>query len=268
MTSRSTSDNWERGDPYDEFMGRWSRRLAPPFLTWLGARPDAWWLDVGCGTGALCAAILEHAAPARVFGVEPAEGFRSQASRTLGTRAELASGSAASLPHGDASMDVTLSGLVLNFVPDVAAALTEMVRVTRPGGLVAAYVWDYADKMEILRWFWDVAADLDPVASPLHEGERFPLCRPERLTAAFQQAGLADVTVESIEVAAPFAAFDAYWRPFLGGQGPAPTYVASLSESRRDALQMALRTRMPVEPDGSLTLRARAWGVRGMVPSA
>jgi SAM-dependent methyltransferase len=262
------ADTWDRGDPYEQYMGRWSRRAAPDFLAWLDAAPGAHWLDVGCGTGALCATILEAAAPARVVGVDPAAGFLALASRVLAGRAEFAAGHAASLPHGDATFDVVVSGLVLNFVPDLGAAMAEMVRVTVPTGTVAAYVWDYAEKMEPLRWFWDVAADLDPAAIPLHEGARFPLCRPEALSAAFERAGLDDVAVRAIDVAARFDDFGAYWQPFLGRQGPAPAYVATLADADRDNLREALRARLSAAPDGALELTARAWAVRGVKRAA
>jgi SAM-dependent methyltransferase len=126
-----------------------------------------------------------------------------------------------------------VSGLVLNFVPDPALAAREMTRVARPGGRVAAYVWDYAGRMELIRHFWDAAAALDPAAAELDEGRRFGLCQPEPLGRLFRDAGLADVGVRPIEVATRFRDFDDYWDPFLGGQGPAPGYAMSLDEPGR-----------------------------------
>jgi len=253
------SDTWERGDPYEQYIGRWSRRVAPPFLDWLNMPPGRTWVDVGCGTGALCAAILQRCAPAALTGVEPSEGFRGSAQRALGERATFVAGTAGALPLPERSADVVVSALVLNFVPDVPAALAEMMRVLRPGGRLGGYVWDYAQRMEPIRCFWDAAVELDPAAAPLHEGTRFPLCRPQALQAALDAAGLQDAAVAPIEVPAVFVSFDDYWAPFLGGQGPAPGYAMALPETARTRLRERLRERLPVAADGSLSLVARAW---------
>jgi SAM-dependent methyltransferase len=260
------ADTWERGDPYERYVGRWSRRVAPRFLAWLAVPPGRRWLDVGCGTGALCGAICEHGAPAAVAGAEPSEGFLKTARERLGERADLRQGSAASLPFNDGAFDVVVSGLVLNFVPDARAALAEMARVTRPGGTIAAYVWDYAGRMELMRAFWDAAAALDRAAAPLDEGLRFPLCRPEPLAQLLSAAGLRQVDTVALDVPTRFEGFDDYWQPFLGGQGPAPAYVASLDEAARERLRERLRQQLPAQPDGSIALIARAWAVRGVRP--
>ena len=256
-------DTWERGHPYEQYIGRWSRQAAPLFLAWLGEPAGRRWVDVGCGTGALSAAVLQRAAPVSLVGVEPSEGFRKLAEQRLGDRARFLAGSAAELPLADASCDVVVAGLVLNFVPDVPAALREMMRVATPGGTVAAYVWDYADGMEVIRTFWDAAAALDPAAADLHEGKRFPLCRPAVLHDAFAQAGLTRVETTDLELRASFAHFDDYWQPFLGAQGPAPAYAMSLPEEKRVTLRELLRERLAPQPGRPLSLRARAWAVRG-----
>lgn len=261
-TPRSSPDTWEQGAAYEQYIGRWSRRVAPLFLAWLGVPAGKTWVDVGCGTGALCAAIVERCAPAGVTGVEPSEGFRLLAGQNLGTGARVLAGTAAALPLADDACDVVVSGLVLNFVPDTAAALAEMARVTAPGGTIGAYVWDYAEGMELIRRFWDAAVALDPAAAPLHEGARFPLCHERALREAFEAAGLSRVATTSLDVATEFASFDDYWLPFLGGQGPAPTYLASLPESRRTSLRAALQSRLPSRPDGTIAMTARAWAVR------
>jgi SAM-dependent methyltransferase len=266
MASMRVSDTWQQGDPYEQYVGRWSRRVAPPFLSWLGIGAGRRWLDVGCGTGALSAAVLDLCAPSSVVGVEPSEGFLEKARTALAGRAVLRRGTAADIPVESASVDVTVSGLVLNFAPDARAALTEMSRVTVPGGTIAAYVWDYAGKMELMRHFWDAAVELDPGASSLDEGRRFPLCRRAALGELFTDAGLGGVDVTAIDVATPFASFEDYWRPFLGGQGPAPAYAMSLDEAARTRLRDRVRAHIPPRPDGSLALTARAWAVRGVVP--
>ena len=266
MSANPVSDKFEHGDPYERYMGRWSRCIAPRFLEWLDEPPGRSWLDVGCGTGALCAAILEGCSPAQVTGVEPSDGFLRTARLNLADRATFEPGDATTLPFSDKSADVTVSALMLNFVPDPLAALREMTRVTRPGGSVAAYVWDYAEGMQMIRLFWDTVVALDPQAAQLDEGTRFPLCRRELLMDRFTSAGLCSVSVVPIEIATRFEDFDDYWQPFLGGQGPAPTYVASLGDAARMRLRNCLRERLPTGPGGTIDLTARAWAVRGKVP--
>ena len=265
MGQRRVSDTWERGDPYEQYVGRWSRRVAPLFLSWLSLPASQRWVDVGCGTGALCAAIMDYCSPSSVVGVEPSEGFLAAARQHLAARAALHRGSATEIPLDDASVDVAVSGLVLNFVSDQRAALAEMARVTRSGGTIGAYVWDYAGKMEIMRLFWDSAVELNPDAAKLDEGNRFPLCRPEALTALLVSGGLARVEVRAIDIPTPFASFEDYWQPFLGGQGPAPAYAMSLDEMARARLRDRIQARIPVAADGSILLTARAWAARATV---
>ena len=265
MDNQQLSDTWERGSPYERYVGRWSRRVAPLFLSWLSIPAGRRWLDVGCGTGALCAAIMDRCSPSSVTGIEPSEGFLKTAMENLAGRAALHQGGATAIPLGDASVDVVVSGLVLNFVPDQGAALHEMARVTGKGGTIAAYVWDYAGKMEIMRNFWDAAVTLDPGAAGMDEGIRFPLCRPDALQKLFAGAGLKGVEVKPIDIPTLFANFDDYWQPFLGGQGPAPAYAMSLDETARARLRDCIRRRIPVQVDGSISLTARAWAVRATV---
>jgi len=265
MASKPVSDTWERGNPYDQYIGRWSRLVAPRFLSWLSIPAGRRWLDVGCGTGALCAAIVDHCSARSVAGVEPSEGFLETAKENLADRAALHLGSATTIPLGDASVDVVVSGLVLNFVPDPRAALAEMVRVTATGGTIAAYVWDYAGKMELLRIFWDAAVELDSEAGNLDEGVRFPLCRPEALAELFASGGLEGIDVEPIDIPTPFANFEDYWQPFLGGQGPAPAYAMSLDDTARACLRDRIRERIPTKANGTISLTARAWAARATV---
>ena len=265
MDNKQVSDTWERGDPYEQYVGRWSRRVAPEFLSWLRIPGGRSWLDVGCGTGALCAAIVDHCSPSSVAGVEPSEGFLKTARENLAGRAVLHQGSATAIPLDDAAVDVVVSGLVLNFVADQRAALAEMARVTGRGGTIGAYVWDYAGKMELMRYFWDAALELDPDAAKMDEGVRFPLCRPEALAAHFAGAGLDAPEVMAIDISTRFAGFEDYWQPFLGGQGPAPAYAMALDEATRARLRERIRARMPLQADGSIALIARAWAVRASV---
>lgn len=266
MGAEHISDNWKRADLYERYVGRWSRQVAPKFLAWLDCAAGLRWLDVGCGSGALCAAILDQCAPLSAAGVEPSAGFLETARANLAGRAALYQGSAANIPLENEAVDVVVSGLVLNFVTDQPAALEEMRRVARPGGTIAAYVWDYAGKMDMMRIFWDTASQMDPTAAQLDESIRFSLCTPDRLERLFAGAGLKHITVAPIEIATIFTDFDDYWQPFLGGQGPAPTYAMSLDVETRERLRNRIQQRLPVQPDGSISMTARAWAVRGQVP--
>jgi SAM-dependent methyltransferase len=265
MAGKPVSDTWERGNPYEQYVGRWSRRIAAPFLSWLNTPPGLRWVDVGCGTGALCAAIADLCAPASVIGVEPSEGFLQMAKSHLGEQVSFYPGSATAIPLPDAAADVVVSGLVLNFVQDPPAAMAEFSRVCGKAGIVAAYVWDYAGKMELMRHFWDAAVRTNPDAAKLDEGPRFPLCHPDALGKLFDQARLQGVEVRAIDVPTPFQNFDDYWQPFLGGQGPAPAYAMSLDEPARARLREGLKAALPIQADGSIMLTARAWAVRGTV---
>jgi SAM-dependent methyltransferase len=263
--SRGGDDHWQSGSPYERYVGRWSREVAPRFLAWLALPPRKRVADVGCGTGALCAAVLEHCAPSLVVGIEPSQGFLDLARQNVGGRALLFQGDATSLPLDDSAVDAVVSGLVLNFVPDQPRALEEMKRVTTNGGTIAAYVWDYAGKMEMMRKFWEAAISLRPDAAAQDEGKRFASCKPDALAALFTGAGLAKVDTTAIDIATPFASFDDFWSPFLGGQGPAPAYAMALSEADRAALRERIRERMRIRANGSISLTARAYAVRGTV---
>jgi SAM-dependent methyltransferase len=258
-------DTWADGDAYEAYIGRWSRLVAAEFVRWLDAPRGGRWLDVGCGTGALTEAVLAGADPESVTGVDPAPAYLGRARALIpDPRATFEPGSAQSLPMPSEAFDAVGSGLVLNFVPDPVKAMREFVRVARPGGIIAVYVWDYAEGMQMLRAFWDAAVGLDPAAKPLDEGTRFPLCRRDALESCLEAAGLAGIQTRAIEVPTAFDDFDDYWAPFLGGQGPAPTYLASLPDGRREQLHERLRDALAPSSDGSVRLTARAWAARGM----
>jgi SAM-dependent methyltransferase len=260
----SGSGIWNVGEAYERYVGRWSRPVAELFVRRLGVPTGGRWLDVGCGTGALTATVLRIADPAEVHGVDPSDGFLAHARREIDDpRARFSVGDARALQFPDGRFDAVVSGLVLNFVPEPEAAVAELARVAAPGGVVGAYLWDYADGMQMIKHFWEAAAASDPAAAELDEGRRFPLCRPEALRSLWTGAGLTGVEVEPVEVPTRFRDLDDYWAPFLGGQGPAPGYVGTLDEDRRAALQALLRERLPVARDGSIALSARAWAVRG-----
>jgi len=259
---------WSGGAAYEPYVGRWSRLVAREFVRWLAVKPGSQWLDVGCGTGALTDTIIRDAHPARVVGIDPSEGFLEVArAQVRDPRARFEIGDAQRLVFAAGTYDAAASGLVLNFVPDIPGAIAEMVRVVRPGGVVACYVWDYAGKMELVRYFWDAAVVLKPEDREHDEGHRFPVCRPDPLQVQFEGAGLAGVQVRSIDVPTRFVDFDDYWNPFLGGQFPAPAYVMALPEDARNALRDRIRTTLPIAADGSIDLVARAWAVCGTRPT-
>ena len=261
------SDAWTAGDAYEPYVGRWSRLVARDFLAWLEPTPSARWLDVGCGTGALTDSILGAASPAQVSSVDASADYvRYTRAGSLDGRAVFLVADARALPLRPESVEAAVSGLVLNFVPQPEGAIAEMARVVRPGGNVAAYVWDYAGAMQLMRHFWDAAVELDAAAASLDEGRRFPLCRPDALEALWRGAGLLEVESRAIDVPTRFRSFEDYWSPFLGGQGPAPGYAMSLSAERRSLLRERIRARLPVGSDGSIDLIARAWAVRGVLP--
>ena len=263
-------DRWQDGGPYERYVGRWSRMVANRFVDELGAERGIRWLDVGCGTGALTEAIVARCEPASVLGVDPSPGFLEAARarpRLVGLPSvRFVEGDAQRLPAADRSVDAVVSGLVLNFVPDPAVALAEFRRVAVPGGLVAAYVWDYADGMQFMRRFWDAAVEVDPESAALDEGRRFPLCRPEPLrefwTSALGSAG-ASVRVWPIEIDTVFVDFDDLWEPFLGEQGAAPAYLATVPDDTREAIRERVRASVSPGADGSIALTARAWAVAG-----
>jgi SAM-dependent methyltransferase len=267
LTPASGDDRriWGGGQKYEAYVGRWSRVVARSFIRWLSPRAAASWLDVGAGTGALTATILEAASTSRVVAIDPSEAFIAYARAHLpAARAYVTVGDAQALPFSEGSFDVSVSGLVLNFVPRPARAVAELGRVTRPGGTVAAYVWDYAGEMQLIRRFWEAAAAVDAAAAALDEGRRFPITRPGPLAELFADADLEEVETLAIDIDTSFDDFDQLWSPFLGGQGPAPAYVASLSEKGRDQLREQLRRSLPVAADGRIALAARAWAVRGI----
>lgn len=260
----SPTEQWDGGHNYDYFMGRWSRQVADKFLDWLELPVGGPWLDVGCGTGALTTTIATQDPTSKIYAVDPSVEFVVHA-RDKAPEASLhfLAGSGEALPFASGYFDAVVSGLALNFMPDLRRANAEMLRVTQPGGTVAAYVWDYADKMEWLRYFWDAAVALDSAAEAVSEGKRFPICQPEALTALYTNTGLLEVSVVPLDIPTTFATFEDYWQPFTRGQFPAPAYLHSVDAQRQTALREHLRQTLPSAADGSIRLIARVWAVRG-----
>jgi SAM-dependent methyltransferase len=256
------------GEAYEIFMGRWSVRLAPLLVRFAGVIDDDDVLDVGSGTGALAATVAALAPSSRIVGIDRSEPYVAVArARHESQRLHFEVGDAQQLPLKEGSFDRTLSLLILNFVPDPKRALTEMVRVTRPGGTVAAAVWDYGEGMEMLRVFWDEVIALDPRADGMDE-RHMPLSRAGEL-AGLWRTQLQNVSDTALTIETPFSSFENYWSPFLQRQGPAGAYVGTLSPRDREELELKLRQRLlGNRADGPITLHARAWAVRGIVPSS
>jgi SAM-dependent methyltransferase len=260
-------ETWASGDAYEQYMGRWSAQIAALFLDKLDVKPNARWLDVGCGTGAVSRAITGYtfggyAQAQNITALDLSFDFVRYA-RRQSPSVEFINASATALPLVSNHYHAVVSGLMLNFVPQPETAVREFWRVAKAGGIAAAYLWDYAGKMEFLRYFWDAAVALKPEAKALHEGYRFPICQPEALKALWEGAGLKHVSVQALDVPTVFENFEAYWQIFTAGKFPAPQYLLSLDENSRQTLREQLRAAVPIQDDGSIQFIARAWAVIG-----
>jgi SAM-dependent methyltransferase len=255
-------------DAYELFMGRWSRVLAPAFVAF--ARIDDGWhiLDVGSGTGSLALEIAKRKPRCQITGIDLSPeyvAYMNSRHSNAAVRFEIAS--AQSLPYPAGQFDASLSLLAFNFVPDPYGALTELKRVTRRRGPICAAVWDYGGRMDMLRVFWDAAVALDPSADEADE-KHMPLCTAGELYQLWKHAGLAEVEDQALEITMIFKSFDDYWEPFMAGQGPAGAYVARLSLDRRMELRDKIKRLLPdYSIPGTFELSARAWAIRGTVPS-
>ena len=261
-------DAWSGGDSYEKYMGRWSRRLAVEFIEGLEVGGGLDWVDIGCGTGALSAAVLAHCSPRSLVGVDPSDGFVAHAAATIDDPiARFQVGTAEQLPLEDGSVDVAASSLAYNFVPDRPAMLREVRRVAREGGTLAFTVWDYpGGGIGFMRAFWRAAVALDPAAGMLVESARFPFCTPETLRAEVIAAGFGHASVESIEIPTTFTSFEDLWHPFTLGAGPAPGYLATLNPSRQTRLRHRLHDDLAERyGEDEIALSARAWAVHARV---
>jgi SAM-dependent methyltransferase len=256
---------WGLSGPYERYGGRWSRKVASEFLDWLDVPPQRDWGDVGCGTGALVDAILAKFDPKSLAAIDLAEGYITELrGRIHDPRVRFDVGDATSLPWPSASSDATVAGLVLNFVSDPAAMAREMARVTRPGGKVAAYLWDYPRGMQMMQHFWDVAFKLDPNHSILDRAERHPLSQPEPLGALFKAAGLKLVSVRIIRFRPCSATSTTIGGPFSEA-GAAPPILRPWTPATAVESDDALKARLTPGGKGSISTTARAWAVRGTV---
>ena len=241
-------------DAYLRFMGRYSEPLAAQFADLAGVRPGQRALDVGCGPGALAAELVSRLGADAVCAVEPSAPFAEAAAQRL-PGVDVRRSAAEQLPFPDKAFDVTLAQLVVHFMADPVAGLREMGRVTRPGGVVGACVWDHAGGRGPVAPFWRAARELDPDADDesdlagAREGDLARLC---------EQAGLGPARAGTLTVRVRHATFDEYWEPFTLGVGPAGAYAASLDAERRDLLRERCRRLLPAEP---IEMTATVWAV-------
>lgn len=263
MTSDS-GDTFSNAKSYEVYVGRWSRLVAQRFIAWLDTAPESTWLDVGAGTGILTEVILQATAPAKIIGIDLAPEFIEVARQRIhDNRVDFRVGDAGDIAF-EAQFDVAVAGLLLNFVPDPQQVVKGMTQAVRRGGLVAAYVWDYGGKMEMMRHFWDAAIKIDPAAAEMDAGQRFTICEPNNLRALFESLDLQAVEVMPIDVPTHFKDFDDYWLPFLGAQGSISKYFRALTDETRTAIRDQLQKQLPTTPNGEIPLIARAWAVKGI----
>ena len=262
--------SYSNPEAYELFMGRWSARLAPPFLRFVDVQPGQHVLDVGCGTGSLSRALVDAASNLEVTGIDPVPAFVSFAREAVSdSNARFEIGNVEALPFAARIFDATLALLVLQDLDEPERAINEMVRVTKAGGLVATCLWDFEHGMPMFSLLWRAAEAVAPEAVARQRQANPGPARAslDHLHTLWVSCGLEHVRVATLELSMEFASFDDYWQPFLGGATPTSAFAAALDADTGGALVNELRARLPnVNADGSLVLSARAWAIKGLVP--
>jgi SAM-dependent methyltransferase len=252
---------WNDSAGYEAYVGRWSRALAPRFLAWLQLSSRLKWLDVACGTAAVTAAIVRFCDPEEVVGLDSSADYLDAARGNCpDPRARFLPGDATALPFPSATFDVSISGLALNFIP-YDRSLAEQRRVVRSGGMIAAYVWDYAGEYEFARRFWDTALSIDPRAAAYDPGRKAAICSEKNLASAFLGAGCTRVETAVLDETGEFPSREDYWHAFDGRQGSTAEYLSMLTDEMRTRLRDTLLSAM--NPTGPVRLKLRALAVKG-----
>jgi SAM-dependent methyltransferase len=258
---------FEVAEAYERQMGRWSRQLAPLLIEFAGVQEGDSVLDVGCGTGSLAMTIAGLTKAAKIVGIDASASFiEYAAAHCADPRVAFVTGDAQKLTYPDASFDRCFSLLAINHIPNTPKAVTEMRRVTKPGGVIATAMWDGTGGNEFNDCMWEAAAALDPKVERPAE-KRGSYSSPPALSALWTDAGLTNIEAKGLTMSCGFTSFDEFWNRYLEGQGPGGAYVVALPENRRDELRQRLRERvLRGRPDGAFALQAKAWAVRGIVP--
>jgi SAM-dependent methyltransferase len=256
--------SFDDGAAYERFMGEWSLAAGTTFLDWLRPPRDAHWLDVGCGTGVFTELVLGRCFPATVVAVDPSPAQIEFARRKPTTKgADFRVADAQVLPFSNASIDVVVSALVINFIPDRPRAIAEMCRVCRPGGIVGGYVWDFAadgaPNLPICRGMMELGIDSPPVPGTKDS-------RLDAMRSLFADARLEDIAVRTIDVAVSFTDFDEYWHSQMPSYSPVTRTIAKLTGADRTRLIEIVRGSLPPHPDGSIVCSARANAIKARVP--
>lgn len=258
------STTWSDPAGYESYVGRWSRVIAPSFLTWLSAPRGHRWLDVGCGTGALTEAVLRFADPISVQSIDAAQPYLRAAQRALtDQRVTFEVGDATALPYQPSSCDVVVSGLLLNFL-DADRAIAEQCRVATPGGLIGAYVWDYAGEYELVRRFWDVAKTVDDSAAAHDPAIRFPICNVKALADLLARHRLRHIRSTRLVAAAQFGDFADYWSALDARQGSLASYLSGLASNTREAIRRRLAEALETSHSPAVRLKLSALAVAGL----
>jgi SAM-dependent methyltransferase len=217
---------WNDAAGYETYVGHWSRSVAPRFLDWLELSTGLRWLDVACGTGAVTAAILERFNPEEVVGLDASSDYLASAQASCRhRRVRFVVGDACVLSFPSTSFDVSVSGLALNFTAS-DRALAEQHRVVRPGGMIAAYVWDYAGEYEFARRFWNAALSIDPRAAAYDPGRKATICHEQNLRDALVAVGCTGIETRVFDDSGEFPSREAYWHAFDGRQGSTFEYLS------------------------------------------